>query len=218
MSSYNNNTPHERTRQAFAPVSEQGEPSMSPMATTPTPISSMPAPPHPATSSMSQPPLVVSSTPRPTFSILPPPATIMHPPWCPRGHPAGLVHTTFNPQNPVRQDYPPLDSRVDVHWPQNVGRVLGPEYVGVWPNLDSMVNEFEMVFRQNQGRVAALGRQWNLRELETAARLRAWRVPDWALAFLLGSPSTVPGPYLLNRFASWAHDEMWRLEQVNRMM
>ena len=80
------------------------------------------------------------------------------------------------------------------------------------------MNEFEMVFRQNQGRVAALGRQWNLRELETAARLRAWRVPDWALASFVGSPSTVPGPYVLGQFADWAHDEMWRMEQMDGMM
>ncbi|KAF4971299.1 hypothetical protein FSARC_1818 [Fusarium sarcochroum] len=231
MSSPNSNdTPHERTRLPSAPVSRQGEPSMPP-ATSPPATSSMPSTPRPATSSMPVPilpatssvpgpPLVVSSTPsRPkTFSMLPPPAIIMHPPWCPRGHPAGIIHTSFNPQDPIRHDYPPLDLRVNAFWQQNVGRVLGPQCVGTWPDVESMVNEFETIFRQQQGSVAILGRQWNLRELEICARLRAWRLPEWALVFWLGSPSTVPGPDLLRQFSAWAHDEMRRMEQVNGIL
>ncbi|KAF4971300.1 hypothetical protein FSARC_1819 [Fusarium sarcochroum] len=105
------------------------------------------------------------------------------------------------------------DWRANAFFQDNVRRVLGPEHVGRWPDMMTMMNMTRVHVGENG--VNNLDRAWNEREVEASARLRAWGVSDLVIAGLLGNPTVAVGPELLAQFGSWALDEHNRLEEVH---
>jgi hypothetical protein len=66
--------------------------------------------------------------------------------------------------------------------------VLGEDYVSLWSSLEEMVEHMQEDFNQTSGRVI-LNRDWTPEELEQAARLQAWQVPDVVVENILGWPN-----------------------------
>lgn len=81
-----------------------------------------------------------------------------------------------------------LNLRVNDNFIANVRRVLGEEYVSLWNSLQEMVEHMLEDHNQGGGRVI-LNRPWTPEELEKAARLQVWEVPDEVVENILGWPN-----------------------------
>jgi hypothetical protein len=77
--------------------------------------------------------------------------------------------------SPYEPDYVP-DWRANTFWKENVERVLGRELRDKWPNMMALIQEAKASFLAKGDPL--IQRRWNLREIEMAARLKGWRMPD----------------------------------------
>jgi hypothetical protein len=81
-----------------------------------------------------------------------------------------------------------LNLRVNDNFIANVRRVLGEEYVSLWNSLEEMVDHMLEDHNRGGSRVI-LNRPWIPEELEKAARLQVWEVPDEVVENILGWPN-----------------------------
>lgn len=107
------------------------------------------------------------------------------------------------------------DWRANTFWKENVERVLGRELRDKWPNMMALIQEAKASFLAKGDPL--IQRRWNLREIEMAARLKGWRMPDFVVGYLIGQP---PSDLVMGneeQFAIWGFDEMKRMDEVDGM-
>ena len=93
---------------------------------------------------------------------------------------------------PMEPNPLPINYNVNYQWEENVQRVLGYVYSRRWPNLQTMVDDCEQKKRTALPGHYILDRVWTERDIETAARLRVWGVPNDVIEVLVGWPSVRP--------------------------
>lgn len=105
------------------------------------------------------------------------------------------------------------DWRANAHFQDNIERVLGREYRGRWPDMITMINQTRVHVSENG--FNQLGRAYDERENEAAARLMTWGISNLIVLGLLGRPMVAVSPELLPQCEEWASDEKRRLEEVH---
>jgi hypothetical protein len=116
--------------------------------------------------------------------------------------------------SPYEPDFVP-DWRANAFWKDNVERVLGREFRDKWPNMMALIREAKASFLEKGDPL--INRHWNLKEIEIAARLKGWRMPDFVVAYLIGQP---PSDLVMGneeQFGLWGFDEMKRIDEVDGM-
>jgi hypothetical protein len=116
--------------------------------------------------------------------------------------------------SPYEPDFTP-DWRVNASWKDNVERVLGREVRDNWPNMMALILEAKASFLEQGSPL--IQRRWNPAEIEIAARLKAWRMPDFVVGYLIGSPPPGLGITNVEQFGMWTFDEMNRIDGVHGM-
>lgn len=130
-----------------------------------------------------------------------------------RGGPKGALQLIVR-NSPYEPEFMP-DWRVNAFWKDNVERVLGREIRDNWPNMMALIQEAEASFLE-QG-IPLIYRRWNPTEIEIAARLKAWRMPDFVVGYLIGTPPPYLGIINVEQFGLWNFDEMNRIDEVHGM-
>ncbi|RBR23200.1 uncharacterized protein FIESC28_03942 [Fusarium coffeatum] len=96
-------------------------------------------------------------------------------------------------QNPYIYDQNnPSEDPATAGWEENIQRVLGYVYSRRWPNLQTMVDDCKQKKRMALPGHYILDRAWTERDIETAARLRVWGVPNDVIEVIVGWPSVRP--------------------------
>ncbi|CAJ0547623.1 Ff.00g043770.m01.CDS01 [Fusarium sp. VM40] len=128
-----------------------------------------------------------------------------------RGGPKGALQLIVR-NSPYEPEFMP-DWRVNTFWKDNVERVLGRETRDNWPNMMALIQEAEASFLEKG--IPLILRPWNLAEIEIAARLKAWRMPDFVVGYLIGTPPPYLGIINAEQFGLWNLDEMNRIDEVH---
>ncbi|KAM0327263.1 hypothetical protein ACHAPQ_007512 [Fusarium lateritium] len=116
------------------------------------------------------------------------------------------------PQETQMFDSPPreLNLQVNNNFTANVRRVLGEAYVDLWNSLEELVEEMIEDHTRAGGRVI-LNRPWMPEELEKAARLQVWEVPDEVIENILGWPNRALTDEEMEQANFFLMDETFRL-------
>ncbi|KAM0212680.1 hypothetical protein ACHAPA_002854 [Fusarium lateritium] len=116
------------------------------------------------------------------------------------------------PQETQMFDSPPRELKLQVNnnFTANVRRVLGEAYVDLWNSLEELVEEMIEDHTRAGGRVI-LNRPWMPEELEKAARLQVWEVPDEVIENILGWPNRALTDEEMEQANFFLMDETFRL-------
>ncbi|KAI6775940.1 hypothetical protein HG530_002698 [Fusarium avenaceum] len=130
-----------------------------------------------------------------------------------RGGPKGTLELILR-TSPYEPDFMP-DWRVNDFWKHNVERVLGREIRDNWPNMMALIHEAKASFLEEGSPL--IQRRWNPAETEIAARLKAWRMPDFVVGYLIGQPPRHLGIIDSEQVVIWGLDEMNRIDAIHGM-
>ncbi|KIL92156.1 hypothetical protein FAVG1_04563 [Fusarium avenaceum] len=130
-----------------------------------------------------------------------------------RGGPKGTLELILR-TSPYEPDFMP-DWRVNDFWKHNVERVLGREIRDNWPNMMALIHEAKASFLEEGSPL--IQRRWNPAETEIAARLKAWRMPDFVVGYLIGQPPRHLGITDAEQVVIWGLDEMNRIDAIHGM-